>query len=335
MHFEAAFFELYLGALFEAHGYGVQRHPRAGSRGRRPDFLITHADFPPTIVEAATVDGLSARERAAQNRRIAIYDTLNGVHAPGLFFEVDTDGEPATPVPLRALRSRVEKFVQSLDYDSVRQAALDHSLEEMPTLTFDHAGCHIRISIIHVSSTGHGAIEHRPVAAISPAPRWVDDRTPIRNKIRDKANCYGRIRRPLIIAINAAGRQLDNVDVMEALFGQENFTFTVDDNGRPGEPVMSRQGNGVWVGPRGPQNRRVSAVLVVSSLLPWTVTADVHAPVLYLNPWARYPIGSQLTRISTYVPDESGGDSRAGEALHDVLRLPERWPFHIADALGL
>jgi len=334
-HFEAAFFEMYLGALFAALGYQVQRHPRAGSRGRRPDFLVKHADFLPTLVEAATVDELTAPARAARNRLIAIYDMLNTLHTPDFFFRIDTDGEPSTPVPLRTLRRHVEHFVQSIEYVNVSQAATDHGLDGMPTMTFDHAGCHIEISVIPVSPARRGAINHRRVGLIGPVGGWIDDRTPIRDKIRLKANRYGHIRRPLVIAINAAGRHLDNIDIMEALFGRETFTFPGDQHGRSGEPVMTRQRDGAWVGPGGPHNRRVSAVLIVSSLLPWTLTADAHAPAIYLNPWARYPITSQLSRINAYLPKDGRMELRRGDAMHNLLRLPEHWPFHIVDSPGL
>ena len=53
-HFEAAFFELYLHALFRRLGFRPTLHPRAGGRGRRPDFLMESAKTR-FLVEAATV----------------------------------------------------------------------------------------------------------------------------------------------------------------------------------------------------------------------------------------------------------------------------------------
>jgi hypothetical protein len=157
----------------------------------------------------------------------------------------------------------------------------------------------------------------------------IDDRTPLRDKVRAKANRYGRIRRALLIAVNAAGRHLDKIDIMEALFGKEAFTLPRSESGDFGEPVMTRIPDGAWVGPRGPRNTRVSGVLIVSSLLPWTVA--VSQPVLYLNPWAKYPLIPGLERLETHRPVGDKMIGTAGEPTHEILELPERWPFDLPD----
>lgn len=330
-HFEAAFFELYLHALFKGIGLGVTLHPAAGNRGARPDFCISQDSGQSVLVEAATVDERSAEGRAAWKRLVAIYDSLNDLPCPDYFFHVEHFGEPATPIPLRALNRTVAAFVASLSYEAVCGVAATRGLEGVPGVTFDHGGCSIRVSVLPVSGGKRGSPDHRPVGITGAgAARIVDDRTPIRDKIRAKARKYGAVRQPMIIAVNAAGRHLDKIDIMEALFGRETFTMPRGPEGELLEPVMTRQPNGVWNGPRGPQNRRVSAVLLVSSLVPWTVA--VHEPVLYRNPWARYPLAEAILPLETYGPVEDQMLPAAGRPAHELLKLPERWPFHLAES---
>lgn len=67
-HFEAAFFELYLHALFRRLGFSVRVHPRAGSRGKRPDFLLTETGRRRLLLEAASVSEMSDSARAEEAR---------------------------------------------------------------------------------------------------------------------------------------------------------------------------------------------------------------------------------------------------------------------------
>jgi hypothetical protein len=164
-----------------------------------------------------------------------------------------------------------------------------------------------------------------PVGALIPGEAsMVDDRTPIRDRIRSKANRYGRIRSPMLVAINAKGRHLDKFDVMDALFGRDAVRVPSSAHGELGEPQMTRIPDGVWRGPTGPRNTRVSGVLILSSLLPWT--AAVTQPALYLNPWARYPLGDAFQELEIHRPVRGEMVPTAGRPIGAILGLPEGWP---------
>jgi hypothetical protein len=151
----------------------------------------------------------------------------------------------------------------------------------------------------------------------------VEYHTPIRDKISRKANYYGRLRRPLVVAINVASGHADNIDVMQALFGTEHWTYPTF-SGVLGEPRFGRAPDGVFVGPKGPQNRNVSAVLLVSALLPWTVATS--EPVIYQNPWSRNPINSLPESITLFRPEGQRMVARSGTPAHQMLDLPQGWP---------
>ncbi len=322
-HFDAAFFELYLHALFGRLGYVVRVHPRIAGTNRRPDFLISDSRRRRFLIEAASVTDTSATARAEESRRHAVYDVLNRFHCPDYFLNVQHHGELTSNLPGVRLRHELRQFIDSLDYKVVRGLA-EREPAHLPKFLFVHESFRLEIGVIPVSPQKRGHPEHRPLGIHGPGEAaWVDHHTSIRDRIVHKANYYGHLHRPLIVAINVASGHADNIDVMQALFGTERWTFsTLSDE--PSEPEFDRAPDGVFKGPKGPHNRNVSAVLVVSALLPWTVvTAE---PVIYQNPWARNPTDSLPESIIQFWPEGQRMVPRGGSPVHKILNLPQGWP---------
>ncbi len=127
----------------------------------------------------------------------------------------------------------------------------------------------------------------------------------------------------MVIAINVASGHADNIDVMQALFGTERWTVSTV-SGEPSEPIFGRALDGALAGPKGPQNRNVSAVLLVAALRPWTVATT--EPVIYQNPWALNPTESLPESIVQFRPDGQQMVPRGGSPVHKILNLQQGWP---------
>jgi hypothetical protein len=329
LQFEAAFFELYLHHIFRQAGASVQVHPYRGKGQKRPDFRVTMPGGSRFIVEAITVTEGSFMDRKATDRLKPFYDALNRVASPDFFFHVRHFGLPQSPIPGRRIRGALERWLQSVDYEQVRRHA-GESLLDGPTMRFTHDGCELVIALIPVSDAHRGVADHRPVGAMGPGEaQIVDYWTPIRDAIKSKATRYGRLRQPYLIAINALDQSAGQIDVMQALFGQEAFTF------RRGDPVdeelhFTRVPNGAWVGKRGPINTRVSAVMAVGTLVPWTVA--VSKPEVYFNPWAAHPLSDSLDLFDAHVPVDGQVIARPGRPVSKSLRLPTSWPQELMPA---
>jgi len=322
-HFEAAFFELYLHTLFRRIGYSVRIHPRAGNLNKRPDFLVTGDGGSRLWIEAASVSELSDAARAEEARLNVVYDALNRVHCPDYFLNLQHYGELTSPLPGEKLRQELRQFLKSLEYEKVRTLA-EGGLARLPRFSFSHGSFRLTIGVIPVDPQRRGHPGHRPLGMYGPGNmELVDHHTPIRDKIRRKAHRYGQLRHPLILAINDAGGHADRIDVMEALVGTECWMFSPL-SGRPNEPTFRRAPDGALVGPTGPRNRNVSAVFLVSALLPWTV-ATVE-PVIYCNPWARHPVEDLPESIAQFQVDGQQMVPRGGCPMHKVLGLPKGWP---------
>ncbi len=126
--------------------------------------------------------------------------------------------------------------------------------------------------------------------------KWIDDVTPIRDAVLEKADRYGTLDRPYIVAINAMAFTLDESDVAEAL-------------------------TGLWGHLR---VKQVSTVLLASWLMP---ISAAHAPIgLFHNPNAERPYSGVLTALSQGFTEEGKIRMVAGRSLGDVFDLPDGWP---------
>lgn len=324
VHHYSAFFELYLHELLRLAGYIIEVHPAVPASDRRPDFRVSRAGELSFYLEAIVAMNKSAEELAAESRLSQVMDAVNEVRTPNFFVGLDMHGPPPTPVPGRRLRAAVEQFLNGLDPDEMAAVLRSGGLSALPRGTFEHEGWKIEFYPLARSPKARGDMSLRPLGVHGPAFAWVDDRTALREAIVKKASRYGDLSEPYMVAVNAIDQHLDFIDVMEALFGREQYVIYPDTAGRSIEPEMERARDGALVSKRGPSNTRVSAVLVVSSLLPWSV--GVHSPTIYHNPWAKQPCPDALRELPSAHPADNQMSVRPGREFRDLAGLPPAWP---------
>lgn len=322
---QTAFFELYLHELLTLLGYKLQVHPRVPGSDKRPDFFAERNGEPRFYLEAIVATNRSTNAHATQLRLNRVYDALNGVESPNFFIGIDVFGTPSTPVPERRLRQVVAQFLDGLDPESLAAVVQVAGLDGLPRGRFEHEGMRIEFFPIPKSPASRGKPGIRPLGMHGPGEAsWVDDVSALRSAVARKATKYGELNRPYVIAVNAIDQHLDEIDIMEALFGSETFVFRTNDGSEPlAEPEMIRKPDGVWRGPKG-SNTRVSAVAVASSLLPWTV--HVSTPAVYHNPWARFPSLNALKELPHAVPVENRLVTVPGDSFAVLAGLPAEWP---------
>ena len=151
---------------------------------------------------------------------------------------------------------------------------------------------------------------------------WVDSWSAIRDAIRFKASKYGLLDKPLVIAVNFAGRHLDRMDEMQALFGQDQVTFAVDNPEI--EPRHTRAPNGAWLGAGGPEFTRVSGAWLFDNLCVYNIPS--RNPTLYLHPWARQSVPNDLLRFSHAIGVNGSVSFMDGLTLGPVFDLSLEWP---------
>lgn len=307
----SAFFELYVHELLFLHGYRVEAHPESENQSnKRPDFIASRNGIEPVYVEAVLATDFSRKETSAEARLNRAYDALNKVDSPNFFVGLNVYGSPSTPVPEKQLRSRVESFLRSLNPDVILRMIKTSSLSAAPHGRFSHAGCTFEFYPIPKAPEARGKPGLRTLGMHGAGEvEWIDDKTALRKAILIKAKRYGSLGRPFIIAINAMSQYLADIDIGEVLFGEESY-FVTRNLDKISE-VDTRRLNGTWIRSSGPINTRVSAVLIVSSVSPWSV--HVRVPVIFHNPWAKHPCVYFLPNLTQSVPVNNQMEVRDGK----------------------
>jgi len=326
IQFEGAFFELLLHEMLLKLKCKVSIHPKVYGTDRAPDFLAeplnSHSsDF---FLEATVVNFLSSADMAEEARLNNIYDILNRyVDASNFFIDVKVGKGPKSQPPAKRIASFLNEKLKEIDPDEIA-LLYEKDYDLIPQWTFRYDEWNIVFRPVPRKPSARGKQNSMSLGMFSGEMKQVDHITPLRDAILDKAGSYGELEKPYVIAVNAM-EPIDDYVVMSALFGQEQYTYYLHEESHPEIPdrKVSRKLDGVWINYSGPKNTRVSAVLVVHHLRPWSISgADIR---LYHNPWASKPYTSVINCLPQAVPNKNTNHMEMidGISLADVLDLPK------------
>jgi len=324
--FLAAFWELYLHECLCQFGYTVEVHPELDTEGdERPDFLAQHPEEEDILVEAASTQMRTEEPSGPSQQKDEVIDAINELSHPDFRLQMKTSGRrswPEEPPSRNRVQAELRQWLDTLDYEPLRTALEERSREAMPEKEFDLRGWEVTFVAVPKPQDQRDSEDDRIIGVEQLGVQWVDSSTPIRKRVREKATRYGDVERPYVVAVNIADPTIDEIDIFDALFGDETLLVSMVDPAEGGE--MKRVPNGAWRGPGGPRNTRVSAVLLGLNVEPWRVAT---APLLLChNPWAERRVGTPHTALPEY--DSIEGEYRKGEGVHpqSVFDLPDQWP---------
>ena len=286
--FRAGFWELYCHESLLRLGYEIACEPDLPGVARRPDFRAEGRSG--SFVMEATVVGESDQQAASDRREAEVLDVIDRVQTDCFFLSLITHSiGPAAP-PAALLRRQLTRWLEHIDPDEVMQAieTEGHTFgPTVPAYVWKDAGWHVTFRPIPIKPEARGKPGLRPIGMRGPGEAYIlDETTPLRGAIKDKAGAYGSLGMPYIIAAQMDSFSPDDFPVANALFGHEQVTMRITPDGGI-EHASTRAPDGVWFGPAGIQNRRLSAVLFSPYLRPWTVATTV--PTLWHHPLAELP----------------------------------------------
>ncbi len=320
--FDSATFEIVLYALVRGLGGQLEVHPKLenGSE-KRPDFLVQMPNGEEFYLEAVLASEYSEAERTAKKRKNVVLESIEKLDSPNFFIGISAKGNPDTPPPGKALRGELSNWLSSLDPDAVAMDVEENGPEQIPSMTWEHAGWRVEFEAIPIKPEKRGKGQ-RVIGVLSGGARWVNAWETIRNAVRSKGGRYGELKTPFIVAINVDGHSLDRIDEVQALFGQEKYVY--NRTNPDGHPEVKRTPNGAWFGPDGAQYTRVSGVWIFGGLNPWNQVTRKNT--LYFNPWAQFSVPASLQRVNHAMAMDNKMEWIEGERLSTLLGLPESWP---------
>ncbi len=319
----AAFFELYLHELLSKSGFSVEPHPHVSNKTTHPDFRVLK-DGKPLFYLEATLATLSDEDTSAKARENQVYDTLNRMKSPKFFIGVKVHGTPTTNISGAKMRRFLERKLSGLDPDIITKQFERGGLETLPRWEWRH-DWQITFFPIPKKPEARGKLGIRPIGLQTYGGRVPTSYNGIKKSIQKKATKYGEFDLPYIIAINVINEfGVDEIDIINTLFGEEQVTIVFCDNKIEQKP--GRKPNGVWYGPNGPQNKRVSAILIAVNLTPWNIAKVT--PVLWHNPWANHPLLTDTWQIPQLIPDKKDNCllKKSGKSAWKILGLHHKWP---------
>lgn len=298
----AAFFELLLYQLFRRLGADIEIHPAMPNTASRPDFLIRSTKSSPFILEATVVTFQSKADVGAEARLNHIYDILNKkVDSPNCFISVEVNSSPLTQPPANQIVQFITDKLKDLDIDALSDLYQKGGYQEVPAWQFDHEEWSILFRPVPKSPEARGRSGLRPLGPYFSGWKLIDHTPALRDAVSTKAHKYGEIPYPFVVAIDAL-EPLDYGDV-EAAF-------------------LKREYDGVWTSRKESSRRRVSAVLLASNLLPWSL-GETKCGVFY-NPWATSSMDFAFSKISQYILHDDGLMVTEGQPLPELLGVA--WP---------
>lgn len=250
IHHKSAFFELLLHELALCHGYSATPHPDIPGKTTHPEFLLERAGSS-FYLEAAVVT-CQTTEQVAEDARIAqAYDALNRFDSPDYWVLIhDVEGAPQSSVPARLLKRFIRKEMSKLNYDEVVAGS-----DDRPDLEWEHDGWRISFGLLP-KGDARGIPGVRPLGGYATPMIEIKDRAAMLAALTRKAGHYGRLDKPLVVAINVTSSHTGMEDVVDALFGERVIAVGPDHATR-----TKRRQNGLWTG-ASPYGPRVSGVLV-------------------------------------------------------------------------
>ena len=317
-----AFFELVIHELHIKLGAEVLTHFEAGQIGPKiPDFFATDPGLDSSYIEATVVTGKSRERQAAEARLDDIVNTLNRlIVSPNFWLSMERRGLPNRPGNAKQVAQEINQNLANLGKAGKDALTGEAGSDSFPTWRYELEGCVLEFQPFSKGDFARGKSNMRPIALQSGEVEFVDDRGPIRRAITRIANRYGKIGFPFVLALNCL-QMIDDIDILEALFGQEQFHVPVGLNREvTSEDIgFSRKRDGAWVGPMGSRYSRVSAVLIAVHLRPWSINDAVVR--LYHNPRAEFEYKSVLTRLNQARLRDGVMRKIEGDSLADILEL--------------
>lgn len=323
--YDSAQFELLLHELLLKLGYKIEIHPEIAGTNKRPDFLVERGELK-FYLEAVLATDVSDEERANLIIRDKIYDAIDKAESSNFWLNLQSFRLVQGRQPVaRHIKSFLNRELSQLDPDKLSVELEDKGgFSALPLLCFEDENITIVFQPIPKSPAKRGDKTVRNIGFFPMEGGISSTKDAIRRSVLAKATRYGNLDLPFVVAVNSTSYWgTDIEDAQEALLGSEGVQVL-----SPYETRRVRQPDGAFCGPGGPQNTRVSAVLV--GYMSTSTLASSHLE-LHHHPWAALQLPAEALPLSQYALrlDKEGQEEIQkvdGQSVGEVFGVSAPWP---------
>jgi hypothetical protein len=290
--YESAFFELSIHAILDRLGCSLEPHPQLEGVSTRPEFRVTDPNGSVFILEARLAGNPSQADAGREKLEATILDAIDSRIASEHFrVSIQIYGTPTSQPSPKDLVAFLQDKLSATDPNDL----LGLPTPGEPRWAFKVGeGCTIFFRPILKSIFPRS----RPIAVIRKQLLPPTNPDCIFDAVMDKANKYGPMTVPYVVAINV-------------------MPFDLED----AEAVANEVGR-LWVNPR---TKNVSAVLIAHWMMPHSIRQTVIR--LYHHPEARYRYSGVLTQFpQVFVDAEAQCRFKEGRSVGEILGIPPDWP---------
>lgn len=305
----SAFFELFVHELLLVRGHQILAiEPELSDTKKSPDFLVKAKEGHCLYLECALATGRSQSEVAAQKRLNQVRAAIDKVNSPRHFLDLTVHGLPTETISSNTMIKKLRVWIDDLpDDDSTMNA---------PSFTHNEHGATFIIKAFPRRNPGRAiGVQRFPLRQLA-----VDG--DLKSALKKKANRYGKLDHPYVVAVNALDLFARQDDAFDALFGS---TCTVVEQTAGKETFReSRNPDGIWHGPGGARHQGLSAVLSTERIDPWDFAR--RRGRLIRNPWATAPVPFFDLGVDDIQPQQERCHITAGQSMGEIFGLPNQWP---------
>lgn len=319
---EAAFLELLLHAAFGRTPLELEVEP-GREEGRQPDFRC----WPPDHEEheffaEARLVGDRPSWRAREKRLKTAFEHVNRAAPQDFTLWVQITREGAATPGGAELRREIVPWLAGLDRAALRASLEADGARHLPRREITVRDWVFDIQVWPWSDEGL-TDDTRRLVGIEPArTAFGASKREFAKALKSKKARYAIQDRPYVIVIGNTHSFQSADDPMDTLYGDELVQIHVDEDDEPLVAGLARAPNGLF---RPNRNRRVSAVLHLPNMYPWSVAK--LQPELWVNPFAHRELGVRIPWADEIsVVDGQLTRTPAAVPVHELFGLSSDWP---------
>ncbi|GLL05127.1 hypothetical protein GCM10017581_068740 [Dactylosporangium matsuzakiense] len=316
--FESTFWELYLHEAYRRANYHITVHPTTTGSSKHPDFLIEN-DEGRFYVEAVRAN-IDSRTLAESRRLNDVHAVLESLAADKFIVRFAYDAIGSRPLATTKLRTQLTEWLASLDPQEVSDAyAAGIGRHSLPTKSFESDGWRLEFTAIPLRPDAFGR-GGRLVGMYGAARAvGVDNVTPLTRAVDEKANRYGKLDAPLVIAVMANTEYpTRDYEIQKVLYGLSALSPRL-----ASENPSDLYQDGHWLTRKGWRRGHAPQVITACNLKPWLVTSVQPKVWGTLEPGATFPIQpSWLAAVSVDTPDPT---TSLAPPINELFGLPDDW----------
>lgn len=316
--FESAFWELYLHEAFRRAGYSITVHPALPGSSKHPDFLMENGDSR-FYVEAVRAN-IAAGALAERRRLNDVHTVLENLAADKFIVRFSYDSIGPRPLATTTLRRELMRWLASLDPRAVADAyATSPGHHALPRQAFEADGWCLEFTAVPLRPEAFGGGGRLVGMFGAGRAVAVDNITSITRAVDEKANRYGALNAPLVIAVMANTEYpTRDYEIQKTLYGL-SAACPRQASKNPGALYQ----DGHWLTRKGWRRGHASQVITACNLKPWSVAKVQPSLWSTLEPGVNIPLQPRwLAPVSVDTPEPT---ISLAQPINELFDLPDTW----------